>query len=130
MDATIPTARLWESLLRRVRQLASRRCFSWSLLVGLLPLHLGGNHYANRNGEAAAPTLTTLADSKVFLAHQSNLTRQLVSPHLNGEVLKGVMAKPYRLLAAHGRPPPDVPPRVTGRWTARWCLPWAATSCF
>ncbi|WP_190242622.1 hypothetical protein [Hymenobacter lapidiphilus] len=98
-------ARLRGSMLRLFRRPKVMRGIAWLLLVALLPLHLSCSYYYTRNQAVTAPTLTTLADSKVFVVHQGAETWQLVSPRFNGEVLEGVKAAPYMQLAQHSQPP-------------------------
>lgn len=107
MTSTLRSARLRGSLLCRLRRPAVARCFTWLVLVGLLTLHLSCSYYATKSQAVNSPTLTTLADSKVFLVHQGNLTWQLLSPRLNGEVLEGVMVEPHQQLAAYSQAPLD-----------------------
>lgn len=98
-------ARLRGHLLHLFRRPPVARATAWLLLATLLPLHLSCSYYYTRNRTVTAPTLTTLADSKVFVVHQGLETWQLVSPRLNAEALEGLRAAPYPQLARYSQPP-------------------------
>ena len=110
MSRVMPFARLRLSLLRAFRQRAVVRLVAWLLLVAMLPVHLSCHtYYRTRAKQVSAPSLTMLATSKIFILHQGNLTWQLVSPHLTGEMLAGTKSELYSPLTKY-----DIAP-VNGR---------------
>ena len=98
-------ARLRVSLLCLFRRPPVARATARLLLAALLPLHLSCSYYYTRNRPVSASTLTTLADSKIFVVHQGPETWQLVAPKLNAETLEGLRAVPYPQLAQFSQPP-------------------------
>ena len=98
-------AHLRGSLLRLFRRPPIARAIARLLLATLLPLHLSCSYYYTRNRPVTTPTLTTLADSKIFVVHQGLETWQLVTPKLNAEALEGLRAAPYPQLAQYTQPP-------------------------
>lgn len=105
MKNQIPGIGLRASLLGLLRCPPVARATSWVLLLALLPLHLSCNYYYTRTQTANGPTLTTLADAKIFVVHQGPDIWQLVSPRFNGETLEGVKALPYSQLTQYSQPP-------------------------
>ena len=102
MNHSLLSAPLRVGLLHLLRRPAVARAGCWLLLLALLPVHLGcQSYYRTRSREVNAPTLTTLASSKVFVVHQGNFTWQLVSPQLKGETLEGLKGELYAQLAEY-----------------------------
>ncbi|WP_201983828.1 hypothetical protein [Hymenobacter rubidus] len=95
-------------MLRLFRRRPVARAVAWLTLLALLPVHLScQSFYRTRGKEISTSSLTALASSKVFILHQGNLTWQLISPRLNGDMLEGVKGELYPTLAQYDNAPLD-----------------------